>query len=225
MKKLCILLFLPLFAFGQNISINPRDFNSGNIELTRAVNLNRNIKGSPYLSDEFTVSTISFTDGKEYKGLLRYNIYKDVFELKSKNDQEIYELKLKQNVKVRHLNKIFEAKTLSDQEITSTFEILVEPRPFALFKFHKKVIKEPRRGGIAMPTSNQGSDNDAYWSDQSFFIIMKNNKVYQIENSHNKLMKSGLVNPDIYKKIIKEKKYKLDKQSEIIELINKLNSY
>ena len=65
---------LPFFSWGQNISIDPRNFNSGNIELTRAVNENRNIKGHPYLEEDFSISTIEFKDGTTYEGLIRFNI-------------------------------------------------------------------------------------------------------------------------------------------------------
>jgi hypothetical protein len=224
MKKILFVLLIPTLVLGQNISINPKDFNSGNIELTRSVKENRNIKGNPYLDKTYSASTILFKDGTEYKGFMRFNASKNVFELKSESSDEIYEFILKQGISILHLDKKFEAMMLNAENKVTTFEVLVEANPYALYKYHKKVIQEPRKDAIAMPSSNQGDNKDAYWSDQSFLILMYNNDIYQIEKSHKKLIKSGLVEVGVYNKIIKERKYKLDTTEDVIELIRKLNN-
>ena len=214
---------LPFFSWGQNISIDPRNFNSGNIELTRAVNENRNIKGNPYLEEDFSISTIEFKDGTTYEGLIRFNIGKDVFEMKSYTSEEIYEFKLKLGILITHYNRTFEAKLLSSEKSIATFEILVNDTPYSLYKYHKKIIKEPRKDGIAMPSSNQGNNSDAFWSDQSSLVLMANNQVYELEKSHKKLLKSGMVDPTKYNQITKKKKYKLDKIQDVINLVKALN--
>jgi len=214
---------LPFFSWGQNISIDPRNFNSGNIELTRAVNENRNIKGHPYLEEDFSISTIEFKDGTTYEGLIRFNIGKDIFEMKSNTSKEIYEFKLKLGILITHYNRTFEAKLLSSEKSLATFEILVNDTPYSLYKYHKKIIKEPRKDGIAMPSSNQGNNSDAFWSDQSSLVLMANNQVYELEKSHKKLLKSGMVDPTKYNQIKKKKKYKLDKIQDVINLVKALN--
>ena len=214
---------LPFFSWGQNISIDPRNFNSGNIELTRAVNENRNIKGHPYLEEDFSISTIEFKDGTTYEGLIRFNIGKDIFEMKSNTSKEIYEFKLKLGILITHYNRTFEAKLLSSEKSIATFEILVNDTPYSLYKYHKKIIKEPRKDGIAMPSSNQGNNSDAFWSDQSSLVLMTNNQVYELEKSHKKLLKSGMVDPTKYNQITKKKKYKLDKIQDVINLVKALN--
>ena len=214
---------LPFFSWGQNISIDPRNFNSGNIELTRAVNENRNIKGHPYLEEDFSISTIEFKDGTTYEGLIRFNIGKDIFEMKSNTSKEIYEFKLKLGILITHYNRTFEAKLLSSEKSLATFEILVIVTPYSLYKYHKKFIKEPRKDGIAMPSSNQGNNSDAFWSDQSSLVLMTNNQVYELEKSHKKLLKSGMVDPTKYNQITKKKKYKLDKIQDVINLVKALN--
>ncbi|MDA8932377.1 hypothetical protein N9H42_06890 [Flavobacteriaceae bacterium] len=222
-KNIFLILMLPFFSWGQNISIDPRNFNSGNIELTRAVNENRNIKGHPYLEEDFSISTIEFKDGTTYEGLIRFNIGKDVFEMKSNTSEEIYEFKLKLGVLITHYNRTFEAKLLSSEKSIATFEILVNDTPYSLYKYHKKIIKEPRKDGIAMPSSNQGNNSDAFWSDQSSLVLMANNQVYELEKSHKKLLKSGMVDPTKYNQITKKKKYKLDKIQDVINLVKALN--
>ena len=222
-KYIFLILMLPFFSWGQNISIDPRNFNSGNIELTRAVNENRNIKGHPYLEEDFSISTIEFKDGTTYEGLIRFNIGKDIFEMKSNTSKEIYEFKLKLGILITHYNRTFEAKLLSSEKSLATFEILVNDTPYSLYKYHKKIIKEPRKDGIAMPSSNQGNNSDAYWSDQSSLVLMANNQVYEIEKSHKKLIKSGMVDPTKYNQITKKKKYKLDKIQDVINLVKALN--
>ena len=222
-KNIFLILLLPFFSWGQNISIDPRNFNSGNIELTRAVNENRNIKGNPYLEEDFSISTIEFKDGTTYEGLIRFNIGKDVFEMKSNTSEEIYEFKLKLGILITHYNRTFEAKLLSSEKSIATFEILVNDTPYSLYKYHKKIIKEPRKDGIAMPSSNQGNNSDAFWSDQSSLVLMANNQVYELEKSHKKLLKSGMVDPTKYNQITKKKKYKLDKIQDVINLVKALN--
>ena len=222
-KNIFLILLLPFFSWGQNISIDPRNFNSGNIELTRAVNENRNIKGNPYLEEDFSISTIEFKDGTTYEGLIRFNIGKDVFEMKSYTSEEIYEFKLKLGILITHYNRTFEAKLLSSEKSLATFEILVNDTPYSLYKYHKKIIKEPRKDGIAMPSSNQGNNSDAFWSDQSSLVLMANNQVYELEKSHKKLLKSGMVDPTKYNQITKKKKYKLDKIQDVINLVKALN--
>jgi len=222
-KNIFLILMLPFFSWGQNISIDPRNFNSGNIELTRAVNENRNIKGHPYLEEDFSISTIEFKDGTTYEGLIRFNIGKDIFEMKSNTSKEIYEFKLKLGILITHYNRTFEAKLLSSEKSIATFEILVNDTPYSLYKYHKKIIKEPRKDGIAMPSSNQGNNSDAFWSDQSSLVLMANNQVYELEKSHKKLLKSGMVDPTKYNQITKKKKYKLDKIQDVINLVKALN--
>ncbi|MDB9850342.1 hypothetical protein OAC20_00285 [Flavobacteriaceae bacterium] len=222
-KYIFLILMLPFFSWGQNISIDPRNFNSGNIELTRAVNENRNIKGHPYLEEDFSISTIEFKDGTTYEGLIRFNIGKDIFEMKSYTSKEIYEFKLKLGILITHYNRTFEAKLLSSEKSLATFEILVNDTPYSLYKYHKKIIKEPRKDGIAMPSSNQGNNSDAFWSDQSSLVLMANNQVYELEKSHKKLLKSGMVDPTKYNQITKKKKYKLDKIQDVINLVKALN--
>ncbi|MDB4172784.1 hypothetical protein N9761_05865, partial [Flavobacteriaceae bacterium] len=95
--------------------------------------------------------------------------------------------------------------------------------PYSLYKYHKKIIKEPRKDGIAMPSSNQGNNSDAFWSDQSSLVLMANNQVYELEKSHKKLLKSGMVDPTKYNQITKKKKYKLDKIQDVINLVKALN--
>jgi hypothetical protein len=222
-KNIFLILMLPFFSWGQNISIDPRNFNSGNIELTRAVNENRNIKGHPYLEEDFSISTIEFKDGTTYEGLIRFNIGKDIFEMKSNTSKEIYEFKLKLGILITHYNRTFEAKLLSSEKSLATFEILLNDTPYSLYKYHKKIIKEPRKDGIAMPSSNQGNNSDAFWSDQSSLVLMANNQVYELEKSHKKLLKSGMVDPTKYNQITKKKKYKLDKIQDVINLVKALN--
>jgi len=223
MKNLIILLFFPALIWGQNISIDPRNFNSGNIELTRAVNENRNIKGHPYLEEDFSISTIEFKNGTTYEGLIRFNIGKDIFEMKSNTSEEIYEFKLKPGIRITLFGKTFEAKLLSSEKSLATFEILVNDMPYSLYKYHKKIIKEPRKDGIAMPSSNQGNNSDAFWSEQSSLILMAKNQVYEIEKSHKRLLKSGIVDPTKYNEITKKKKFKLDKTEDVIALVKALN--
>jgi len=145
MKIILFLLLIPTVVLGQNVSINPRDFNAGNIELTRRVKENRNIEGNPYLNEVFTPSTIKFKDGTNYEGFMRFNAAKDVFELKSESSDEIYEFKLKQGITVLHLDKKFKAMMLSAENKVTTFEILVEANPYALFKYHKKNYKRTKK--------------------------------------------------------------------------------
>ncbi len=80
-----------------------------------------------------------------------------------------------------------------------------------------------RKDGIAMPSSNQGNNSDAFWSDQSSLVLMANNQVYELEKSHKKLLKSGMVDPTKYNQITKKKKYKLDKIQDVINLVKVLN--
>ena len=224
MKKLIfLLLMLPVLSLAQNISIDPRNFNSGNIELTKAVNENRNIKGHPYLDKNFSKSTIKFKDGTTYEGLIRFNIGNDMFEMRSATSEEVFAFKLKQDITIIHLDKIFQSKLLSSENSLSTFEILINNTPYSLYKYHKKIIKYPLKNGIAMPSSNQGNNSDAFWSDQPSLVLMANNQVYELEKSDKKLIKSGMVDPAKYNKITKKKKYKLDKIQDVIDLVNALN--
>lgn len=224
MKKLLFLLFVPGFVWAQNISINPRDISNANIELKRAVMMNRNVKGSPYLDKEFTTTRLEFTDGKLFEGAMRYHMGKDVFELKSNVDNEVYELKLTDGMKATHLGKNFSAHYLSSENKVATFEIIVAPHPYGLYLFHRKMIEESQKEGIALPSSNQGNNRDASWRDKSFMVLINDTEVYQLTKSHNKVIESGIVDPNLYKKVTKKKKYKLTKLEDVKELVETLNS-
>lgn len=224
MKQLLFLLFIPSLIWAQNISIDPRDISNANIELKRAVLENRNIKGSPYLDKNFTDTRLVFRDGKQFEGAMRYHMGKDLFELKSAVDGEIYQLKLTDGMKATHLGRTFSAHYLSSENKVATFELIVSPNPYGLYKFHRKMVEESHREAIALPTSNQGNNQDASWTDQSFFVLINGTQVYQMTKSHKKVIESGIVDEKTYKKIIKEKKYKLSKLEDLKELVNQLNS-
>ncbi len=74
-----------------------------------------------------------------------------------------------------------------------------------------------------MPSSNQGNNSDAFWSEQSSLILMAKNQVYEIEKSHKRLLKSGMVDPTKYNEITKKKKFKLDRMEDVIALVKALN--
>ena len=224
MKHLLFFLFIPCLIWAQNISINPRDISNANIELKRAVIENRSIKGSPYLDENFTKTRLEFKDGKLFEADMRFDATHNVFELKSSKDGLIYELKLKDGMKAYHLEKTFATHYLSSENKVATFEILVNPNPYGLYLYHFKNIEESHRESIGLPSSNQGNNQDVSWVDNSFMILIKNNEVYQLTKSHKKVIESGLVNSNEYKKIINKHKYKLSKTEDVIELVNKLNS-
>ncbi len=225
MKKIILFALLPLFAFGQNISVDIGSIRGSNVELIKRVLDNRNIKGSPYLEDSFSETTFIFANGTKFKGMMRYNMDKELFEYKSIKDNTIYELKLKPGLKVTHLGKHFESKVLNpgDKQNVATFEVVVSPQPYGLYLFHKKVVQQPRKESISMPSSNMGDNKDPFWSLKSYMILVNNNQVFQLGKSHKKVSKSGLVDPVKYKKITSKYKYKLDKVEDVKNLVEELN--
>ena len=223
MKKLLFLIFVPSLVWAQNISIDPRSITNANIELKRAVMANRNIKGSPYLDDEFSTTTLEFKEGKQFEGAMRYNMYKDLFELKSAIDDVIYELKLTDGMKATHLGRNFSAHYLRSENKVATFEVLVDPSPYGLYLFHRKTVQNNENQGIAFPSSNQANNQDASWKDESFMVLINGNEVFQLSKSQKKLLDSGIVDKELYMRVTKKIKYKLTKTEDVTSLVLELN--
>jgi hypothetical protein len=225
MKKLNSLvisiIILSQFAFSQNgETIRPMD-NYSFYKLTQANELDvinySEIKGSPYLTDNFVESKIYFSADTAFSLNLRYNIYEDRFEYK-KNDKVFAIGNPKVIYKIEMLNNIFIYYVDKNNKIKNCyFRLLIEGNCSLVEKmeirFEEKSEEKPYSG--AKPAE----------------FIRLNNKYYLILRYKSpELIKNVKIIPEILSdkendisNFIKKEKISAKDENDLIKLVNYYN--
>ena len=225
-----LFLLLTINTYSQNESVFSH--NSSPIEYANYHRLrdgegtNKNIKGSPYLNEEFVLGNIS-PNNKKF--LIRYNAYNDLFEVKKSKDSVL-------NLNKRNLNYTIQlgdlkfksfmySPTDNDSKRYGYFAIMttLNDSVVLLKKFTKKFTKKQEA------SNSYTSDIPASFSSsasESYFLLIHKDK--------DKIIKIRLKAKDIYdsfpkkrnkiKTYIKSTKLKLKNESDLIKIINYINT-
>ncbi len=182
------------------------------------------INGTPFLFDDFKSGTLELKDGKSSQEVpLRYNVYRDVFEIKYNSDT--LTLNRPFDVKYIHLDsKIF----FYDLYFTESgsgkrngyFEIVIEGK----LSLYMKRNKDMSYDSFVATYKGGGGTKEYYYVDKiSYFCRTDNGEPFLFRSSKSFL--NGLTeNKKEMKTFIKSNKIKFKKKDDLVSLVEYYNS-
>jgi len=226
-RHLCnqIILFFYLFTL-TNYSQDLISFhNSGNFQLIQKLSFyDINIKGTPFIFEEFVTGKIVFESGKNIVGDFRMDLYTHKIQTKN-NDGKIFEISIDNTFEL-----IIGGKKYSFHELdlieTNNFVILREClklENISLYEFYNKDLKKPIEVTGSAANSGYGKTADPEWVDQSAYIIYFKNKYFEVPKNHKKMIGLKVFNEKDYTKFRKENKINLKKEEDLKQLITFFN--
>ena len=220
-----IILFFYLFTltnYSQDlISVH----NSGNFQLIQKLSFyDINIKGSPFIYEDFVTGQIVFESGKNITGDFRMDLHAHKIQTKN-NDGKIFEISIDSTFELIIGGKKYSFHELDLVE-TNNFIILREClklENISLYEFFNKDLKKPIEVTGSAANSGYGKTADPEWVDQSVYIIYYKNKYHEVPKNHKKMIGLKLFNEKDYTKFRKENKINLKKEKDLKQLITFFN--
>ena len=218
-----------LFSFLFTLSNHSQDLisvhNSGNFQLIQKLSFyDINIKGSPFIYEDFVTGQIVFESGKNITGDFRMDLHAHKIQTKN-NDGKIFEISIDSTFEL-----IISGKKYSFHELdlvdTNNFIILREClklENISLYEFFNKDLKKPIEVTGSAANSGYGKTADPEWVDQSVYIIYYKNAYYEVPKNHKKMIGLKLFNEKTYTKFRKENKINLKKEEDLKQLITFFN--
>lgn len=204
------------FALGMNDYIN-----YANIKRTNSpANLPyEEIKGTPYIFENFATGKVKLKEGKTFEGPLRCDVYADEFEFKTK-EGEIYTIinpETIDNISIDERKFVF----VPDGKKTNSgnyFEVLLEGK-YSLLTKHSVILKDPVPEKPYVP----GKPATFVTKDDIFYVLNDKTGLVEIRN---KEVLTGIdeTRTESIKDFIKENKIKTSDKSDLIEMVNFLNA-
>ena len=195
--------------------------NSGNFQLIQKLSFyDINIKGTPFIFEEFVTGKIVFESGKNIVGDFRMDLYAHKIQTKN-NDGKIFEISIDNTFEL-----IIGGKKYSFHELdlieTNNFVILREClklENISLYEFYNKNLKKPIEVTGSAANSGYGKTADPEWVDQSAYIIYYKNKYFEVPKNHKKMIGLKVFNEKDYTNFRKENKINLKKEEDLKQLI------
>jgi hypothetical protein len=226
--------FLKFFVFSFILSISIKMHAQNNYLLGMGdyinyANINRtnspanlpyeDIKGSPYLFGEFETGRINLKDGKIYEGPLRYDMYANQFDFKTK-EGEVFSVINPETIEKISIDKRLFVYVINNEKPNtgSYYEVLVDGE-FSLLAKHWVILKDPvpAKPYIEAKPATFVAKEDIYYiqNENSGMVEIKNKDVLTGIDSNR---------TDEIKAYIKENKIKTSSKSDLIEVVNFLNT-
>lgn len=177
------------------------------------------IKGSPYLFEKFETGRINLKDGKIYEGPLRYDMYANQFDFKTK-EGDVFSVINPETIEKISIDKRLFVYMITDTKLNSGsfLEVLLEGK-YSLLAKHHVILKDP------VPAKPYIDAKPATFvlKDDIFYIRNENSGLVEIKNKEVVSAIDPNRSNDI-SKFIKVNKIKLSDKPDLIELVNFLNA-
>ena len=220
-----IILFFFLFTLSNQSQDLISFHNSGNFQLIQKLSFyDINIKGSPFIYEDFVTGKIVFESGKNIVGDFRMDLHAHKIQTKN-NDGKIFEISIDSSFELIISGKKYSFHELDLVE-TNNFIILREClklENISLYEFFNKDLKKPIEVTGSAANSGYGKTADPEWVDQSVYIIYYKNKYHEVPKNHKKMIGLKLFNEKDYTKFRKENKINLKKEEDLKQLITFFN--
>ena len=220
-----IILFFFLFTLSNQSQDLISFHNSGNFQLIQKLSFyDINIKGSPFIYEDFVTGKIVFESGKNIVGDFRMDLHAHKIQTKN-NDGKIFEISIDSSFELIISGKKYSFHELDLVE-TNNFIILREClklENISLYEFFNKDLKKPIEVTRSAANSGYGKTADPEWVDQSVYIIYYKNKYHEVPKNHKKMIGLKLFNEKTYTKFRKENKINLKKEEDLKQLITFFN--
>lgn len=214
-----------MFAFASNILQAQISF--GNIDEGGAVSFvskpreisTSNVAGSPYLNEEFQFGKVLIREESKLEGKLRYNAFNSEIELQ-KNDYEFSAILKRTYISAKigdQFYKIYAYLDANSNQRTAYFINKNEGEIKLLFKPEVK-LKSARPA-----STNYDRDVPPTFIDiSSYYIVIGDNPAKKIRLKKRDIL-DELVNVQGVKEFIQKESLKLNKEKDVIKLLNYLN--
>ncbi|WP_430411585.1 hypothetical protein [Kordia sp.] len=182
-----------------------------------------NVKGSPYLYEQYKVGTFFIGDKSYGQVLMRLNTYSDEIELLPEEGQETEALMKVTNSKVTFENKTLKVYTYNDDdgyEKQGYFLVLSDHKNVSLL-FRKKCVFSPNEKA---PTANQANRAAKFTQYDRYYIVKEGNKPVEVQPKKKAVIKLFPEKTDEIKSYIKSEKLKLKNQEDFAKLITYIDS-
>ncbi len=220
-----IILFFFLFTLSNHSQDLISVHNSGNFQLIQKLSFyDINIKGSPFIYEDFVTGQIVFESGKNITGDFRMDLHAHKIQTKN-NDGKIFEINIDSTFELIIGGKKYSFHKLDLVE-TNNFIILREClklENISLYEFFNKDLKKPIEVTGSAANFGYGKTADPEWVDQSVYIIYYKNKYHEVPKNHKKMIGLKLFNEKTYTKFRKENKINLKKEEDLKQLITFFN--
>ena len=220
-----IILFFFLFTLSNQSQDLISFHNSGNFQLIQKLSFyDINIKGSPFIYEDFVTGKIVFESGKNIVGDFRMDLHAHKIQTKN-NDGKIFEISIDSSFELIISGKKYSFHELDLVE-TNNFIILREClklENISLYEFFNKDLKKPIEVTGSAANSGYGKTADPEWVDQSVYIIYYKNTYYEVPKNHKKMIGLKLFNEKTYTNFRKENKINLKKEEDLKQLITFFN--
>lgn len=179
--------------------------------------------GSPYSNEDFLEGKI-FKDDKLVKSdiAMRYNLFSDEIEIKNSKSDETYSALLRDpDIFVKIFNDIYVFIPFKgSNEKGHYFKVSTEGKNFNLYTKKSVVYKAPYYAKSSYDVSRP-----AEWSKEvSYYLVSKKGDFYELPNSKSKIIKAMSPKEKEMKSFIKKENIQLNKESDLIKLVNYYNS-
>ncbi len=224
MKQLFCLLTISLscFSFAQAGNENV-SFSTGNF-FTRA---NRSI------TKEYVVDGTPYTTGKDFSKVniagysknvqkLRYNAYEDEMEFSQDNETYFTNKEAGLEINFPDINKTYICLNyrLDDKTKLGYLQLLKKGPKYSLLKREKIELLK----GEKSPSAYGKDANDYYAKEKDVYIISNDNKYYRVPKNNKDLSQISITNQANVLEFVKNNKINLSKETDLIKLIDFMNS-
>jgi hypothetical protein len=226
LSKLLVISFIITFSINaqaqNNYLLGMGDYiNYANISRTNSpANVSyEDIKGSPYLFEKFETGRINLREGKIYEGPLRYDMYANQFDFKTK-EGDIFSVINPETIEKISIDKRLFVYKITDPKLNSGsfLEVLIEGK-YSLLAKHYVILKDP------VPAKPYIDTKPATFvmKDDIFYFQKENSVIVEIK-SKDAVVAIDPNRSNEISKFIKENKIKLSDKADLIELVNFLNA-
>ncbi|MGQ8337904.1 hypothetical protein ACUNWD_15245 [Sunxiuqinia sp. A32] len=178
------------------------------------------IKGSPYLQEDFIEGLIIINDSSLYKGVpMRYNVYNEIIEFEHPNGT-ILEIDNPDQFREYIINDqafIYHTLAKTNKNEKGFYEVLVSGK-LTLAKKYNIELKDP-----LPPQAYKDAKPAEFSFKPSYYYIIKGNQISEVSNEKN-LLEAISSNQNNIKSYIKKNKLKVKKEDDLKNIIEYYNS-
>ncbi|MEA3463045.1 MAG: hypothetical protein U9R49_14260 [Bacteroidota bacterium] len=222
MKTLLGILYLALFCVGtmaQNPVTTAQDLKQNLVASGEYITWSAGhseIKGSPYLTEEFLPGMIHW-NGMWNEGFdIRYNIYQGTFE--AKLERGIIAIDpIKNNIDtINYREEVFVKKYLEEgkDKLVVYLSLLGQQNGFALYKQYRITLTE----AVTDTDLYHKAKPAEYKTQNPVYYVFRDNEHWTVKGSKT-LAEIFQIDPKVVKRYLKDNKYKLSQEEDLLEAV------
>lgn len=203
------------FALGMNDYINYSNINRTNSPTHLPY---EDIKGSPYIFDDFATGKVKLRDGKTFVGPLRCDLYAGEIEFKTK-EGDVFTIINPQTIETVNIeNRVFVFRADGKNANSGNYFEVIKEGKYSLLARHTVILKDPVPEKPYVP----GKPATFVAKDDVYYILKDESALVEIKNKED-LIGIDKNRSEKTKTFIKENKVKISDKDDLIAIVNFLN--